>query len=81
MVNMLLLNKASPEAMDLPRGGVQIRLKLHLPLPKTSQLVLTRNVLSQQLQLIHSQLGNLFLELVQLTCNNISLQGDHCDWP
>ena len=45
-------DEAVPEAVDLPARRVEVGLQLHLAVAQPLHLVLTRDVLPQQLQLL-----------------------------
>ena len=55
------VEQRGPQAGDLPARRGQVRLQLRLPLPQPLHLALTRDVLPQQLQLVHLQPVHLVL--------------------
>lgn len=45
-------DEAVPQAVDLPAGGVEVGLQLHLAVAEALNLVLAGDILPQQLQLL-----------------------------
>ena len=55
------VEQRGPQAGDLPARRGQVRLQLRLPLPQPLHLALARDVLTQQLKLVHLQPVHLVL--------------------
>lgn len=70
-----------PQPVDLSAGGGEVTLQLQLSLPQSFHFSLSCHVLSEQFQFVHLQLGDLVLQLAQLTRHNIPLQRHHGHTP